>query len=212
MISVVLPSRERPQLAKEAIESFGGHKGFEFIVAIDDDDTSDYSEVKKIAKVLVMPRAGYRHLEKYMNAMAKVSKGDWIMNFNDDAKLESSPEDLYDTVDEFAHTQPIVLNPWKELDNLFPIISRKFYEIVGHFSLNTHVDSWVQEVSEHTGTQYYIPGIKINHFRDTLSDTTHEDSQRTAFESSAEYSSEPMVALRQVDINKIKEWIDEDNN
>lgn len=52
MISVLIPSRERPELAKQAIDSFGGHQGFEFIVALDDDDTSDYTEVEKLATVI----------------------------------------------------------------------------------------------------------------------------------------------------------------
>lgn len=209
MISLLMPSRERPQLARKAIESFGNHKGFEFILAIDSNDS--LIEEYDFAKTLITQQHGYEGLHHYFNKMAKLAKGKWLMLFNDDAVLESDPDSLYKSICSFSPSKPTVLNVYSESDNLFPIISRKFYDIIGHYSLSPHVDSWVQQIGEQTGTQVFIPNIKINHFRDTMSDETYRNSRRAVERTAPEYNSEAMIALRQIDIDKIRRYKDENN-
>jgi len=212
MISVLMPSRGRPELAQKAVESFKSHVDFHFIIAVDEDDPrlTDYPMVD--AMILVRQPYGYRQLHRYFNDMAKRVQGDWLMLFNDDATLETDPEVLAAQVRQYDHTEPWVLNPYHPQDNLFPLISRKFYEIIKHYSLSPHVDSWVQQIAEQTGIQVYLPDIKINHFRDDMSDETYQNSRKAVQITAPEYNAESMVALRQIDINRIKEWLSNESN
>lgn len=209
MISVLMPSRERPDLAKKAVESFGGNPNFEFIVAIDSDDPTleEYANVP--ATIHITRPHGYKNLHLYFNEMLKKSRGDWFMLFNDDARLESSAQALYSAVCAFDPALPYVLNPYNENDNLFPIISKRLYSIIKHYSLSPHVDSWVQFIGEETKIQAHIPNILIKHFREEMNDETYRRSRAAVSTTAPEYNSEGMVALRQVDVNKVRKWIHE---
>jgi len=215
-VSVLMPSRGRPDLAQKAVESFKAHENFHFIVAVDEDDPrleeypQEYPQVD--AMIMITKPHGYRQLHRYYNEMCKRVAGDWLMLFNDDAVLESDPELLASYIREYDPTAPWVLNPYHPNDNLFPIISRKFYEIIKHYSLSPHVDSWVQAIGEETKIQEHIPNIIINHYREQMDDETYRNSRKAVQVTAPEYNAESMVALRQIDINRIREWLNNENN
>lgn len=206
MISVLMPSRSRVELARKAIESLG--KGdFEVLICIDYDDPQ-IEEYKKLCspfvRLFMEPRHGYENLHKYYNRLSKEAKGDWLLLFNDDATMET--ENWTKMVDGFNPKEPVVLNIFHEIDNLFPLISRKFYEILGHYSLNTHADSWVQQVGERSGTQHYVEGYKIIHLKPT--DETGQASTHTAVSNTGpQFSSPQMQQLINQDAETIKQYI-----
>lgn len=205
-LSVLMPSRGRPYYAKEAIKSFKPSRETEFLIAVDDDDPylAEYKKMKDIAKVIVTPRYGYGQLHEYFNLLAKESKGRWLMLFNDDAVVEDMN---YLQLAKYDNKKPAVLNVWNEQDNLFPLISRKMYEIMGHFSLSPHADSWVAQVGTACGIQYYTPGFDIKHNRDRMNDSTFLEGREAIKTTAPAFNSREMEALKEADINKIKEYM-----
>lgn len=212
-LSVLIPSRGRPEFALNAINSFPKLHNIEFLIAIDEDEKYKDTYLKMNGdrrKIIVCPRYRYINLHEYYNTLAAASKGDWLMLFNDDAVLKS-PE-LYDFILQYDHTKPVVLNIWHPIDNLFPIVSRKFYEILGHYSLSAHADSWVQQVSQETNTQIYVPGVTIEHFRERMDDDTFKEGRDDIRVTAANYNSREMMELREKDMQKIRSYLDETNN
>lgn len=205
-LSVLMPSRGRPRLARKAIQSFPSSRDTEFLVAVDEDDPylDEYRGLDDIARIFVTPRYGYSGLHEYYNLLSKESKGRWLMLFNDDAIVKKFS---YQRLSKYDDSKPVVLNIWNELDNLFPIISRKTYEIMGHFSLNAHADSWVAQVGVGCGIQYYTDGFEIEHNRDSMGDSTFVEGREAIRETAPAFNSPEMQALKEVDINKIKEYM-----
>lgn len=205
MISVLIPSRGRVDLLRQNIGSWK-HKDVEILIAIDTDeeDKDLYYQLKTMDTVVYeLPRHGYQNLHEYYNFMAQAATGDWIMLGNDDATI--GPENWPDLIHKEDPTNPQVLNIWSEQDNLFPIISRAWYEAVGHFSLNTHADSWVQQTAELINRTKYIPGIEIKHLGEEMHDKTHQEVRSVVGQSSEAYRR--MTEERKEDARKVNEYI-----
>lgn len=206
-VSFLVPSRDRFSLLHKSLASLG-EGDFEFLVCIDDDEPQAdlYEELAKLDKrvrLFVEPRHSYRALHEYCNRLAREAKGDWLFSWNDDAIMETP--DWLKIIASYDHTIPVVLNPYHEVNNLFPVLSRIFYEVIGHLSLQTHLDSWVQQIGERTGTQIYVPGIKIVHVKPD--DETGRASNEVALhQTGPEFSSEAVQALINQDAEKIRSW------
>lgn len=199
-VSILMPTRERIELAKRSIASLGNHD-LEILLAVDENDPQLY-EYQKLEDVelFTTPHWGYTELHKYYNLLAKKSTGDWLMLWNDDGFMET--ENWFELVTAQDHTKRVVLNVFHEVNNLFPLISRPFYETIGHFSLNTHADSWVQQIGERSGTQVHIPGITIIHNKPE--DKTGWGSTSAALETGAQFNSIEMQTLINADAEKIR--------
>lgn len=210
-VSWLCPSRNRTELLVKSLASLGTGD-YELLVGVDDDEPemAKYMDIgrDKYVRVFIGPRYGYGGLEQYYNRLASCAKGDWLGLWNDDAVMETP--DWIDRIAHYDHTIPQVLNPWSDTqDNLFPVISRKWYEVVGHFSRNTHADSWVQQIGQRLGIQVHVPGIKITHLGEDLHDTTHNEVKQIVRQTSAAYRG--MEKERIEDAEKIRRWYDENN-
>ena len=202
MISVLIPSRQRASMLKGSVKTWE-HPLAEILVVIDKDDPEkyEYEQIPNI-KLFKTDRHGYENLHKYYNFLAKKAKGDWLMLGNDDAYMLTTNWAMEIQEDP---TYPQVLNVWDEVDNLFPLISRAWYEATGHFSLNTHADSWVQQTAELIGKTKYIPGIEIKHYGEELNDETHQRVRSVVGQSSEAYRR--MTEERKEDARKVNEYI-----
>lgn len=207
-VSVLMPSRGRPELAKKSIESLG--KGdFEILVYLDHDDPEFYNYRLKGCRVSAGGRHGYGGLHNYYNLLSAQSSGDWLMLWNDDATMET--KNWVDIISKYDHTIPQVLNPWNESgDNLFPLISRKWYEIVGHYSRSPHADSWVQQIGQRLNLQVYVPGIRITHLGEEMHDQTHNEVRQIVRQTSAIHRN--MEKERIEDADKIRRWYEENQS
>jgi glycosyltransferase involved in cell wall biosynthesis len=167
-ISVLVPSRERPELLKRSVESLG-EGDFEVLVALDEDDPrlADYAG---IGIMCVGPRHGYRSLQGYYNQLASRATGDWLMVWNDDCMMQTAN---WIEVVRSHDGEMVVLNPstnhdnWKIDMNVFPIFPRKIVELTGHVSLSRHNDSWIEFVARDAGIMVRVP-IVIHHDRADL--------------------------------------------
>jgi hypothetical protein len=55
-------------------------------------------------------------------------------------------------------------------------MSRKGYEIIGHYALHHHVDSYIQHVFARINTEVDCTDIRIHHLNNDISDATRAHS------------------------------------
>lgn len=202
-VSLLMPSRERIELARKSLASLG-NGAYEVLIAVDHDDPQkdEYLQlVSNKVKVFEFERFGYERLWVYYNGLAEQAKGDWLMLWNDDAIME--PGDWIDHITNYNHQKPLVLNPYHPIDNLFPIISRGWYKLIGHYALSSHVDSWVQHVGVESNTQIHIQGVSIVHEGEKMNDMTHRKVREVVTDTSAHHRSNEMQTIRQKEATMI---------
>jgi glycosyltransferase involved in cell wall biosynthesis len=208
LISVLLPSRGRPEALAESVGSLRhlatDPDRVEVLVASDDDDPPTDRAARALgARSLVGPRWGYPRLQMYVNALAHHANGTWLLLWNDDARMLTKGWD-----ERVAEAEPGVLWPSHNdspMLNIFPVVHRRLVELLGHFSLSAHCDSWVQDVAQAVGIHHRIP-VGILHDRFDLTgghdDQTYRDAQ--AGYRTADYHSPEMSAARQRDIETLR--------
>jgi hypothetical protein len=212
MISVLMPSRNRFDMAKESIESLG-LGDFEVLMWVDNDDDqlNLYKNLKSESiKIYFKDRVGYKNFHEMINFLSEQTNSEWLMLWNDDARIKS--DNWINLINENNHEHPLVLNLCENpssTNNLFPIISRKMYELINHFSLSTHCDSWVVDIANEIAIHKLIHGGSIIHKRDEMSDNTKLETSSAYLETSPKYFSEEMINLRKKDIDKIKFFIEQ---
>src|SRR6202035_4323750 len=88
-ISVLIPSRGRPDKLARCLRSLGIHPGVEILIATDEDDTSDYAAVTEgYAKHYVGPRP--KTLATCINDLAAKAAGRLLFFLGDDYVIETS--------------------------------------------------------------------------------------------------------------------------
>jgi hypothetical protein len=205
-VSVLMPTRQRAEMARKSIESLG--TGVEVLLWIDDDDPQmdEYLKLKEIKGTAADggPRVGYQNMHLMVNKLAEQATGDWLLLWNDDALMHTPdwtaklPTPTY---------KPEVLNIYNSNPevNLFPLINRAMYEAMGHYSLSAHCDSWVQDIGNELGIHRFIEGVEVEHLRERINDETKNHSQGAYATTSPLHSSDRMKELMQIDIAKIRE-------
>ena len=169
--SFLVPRRERADALKFSLDSLGLEKNnLEVLVWIDDDDPQlekyhNLFDNNSRIKMFIKPRVGYMQFHTMMNYLAEQATGDWLWLWNDDAYMESP--DWYETF--IAHAslaspkeEPLVYTLFTG-KNGFPIMSRKYLEIVGHIGGSPTCDLWTRTVAGRAGIERYIPGIVLTH-------------------------------------------------
>lgn len=143
----------------------------EVLVGLDLDDNSGSMSAVMYAPCRVIEyfseRHGYRELHRYYNRLAERARGDWLMIWNDDALMRTVGWD--EAIGSHDPSSPVALNLTSESPggmNLFPCVSRRWYELVGHLSLQAHTDTWIQDVSRAVGCEVAEPRIRIEHLRE----------------------------------------------
>ncbi len=173
-LSILVPSRGRANILKFSLDTLGLEKNnLEVLTWVDEDDPQlkTYHQLfdgNKRIKMFVKPRVGYKNYPIMADLLAAQSTGDWIFLWNDDAYMDNP--DWYKTFIEYSSLvdpqgEPIALNIWGQgaYYNAFPIISRKYYEIIGHIAENTCCDKWINRVAYRARVQRTIFGIKPKH-------------------------------------------------
>lgn len=90
-------------------------------------------------------RMGYIGLHKYNNAMAAASDAKWLCIWNDDAVMETQDWDKtimsYDGQFKLLSYKTHNLHPY----SIFPIVPRKWYDLLGYISPHPTQDGWVSQ-------------------------------------------------------------------
>lgn len=156
-ISVIIPSRGRPDKLERCVKSLGAHANVEIIVGLDNDDQTRQEAEKKIADHAdVHVHVRHRTLGALCNSLAKHSRGKYLFFLGDDYVLNQSdwPKRVLDAAKHLPNDIG-VLYPrcayHPKFANL-PIISRKHYEALGYFMSPTFpywfIDTWHDEEAD----------------------------------------------------------------
>lgn len=161
-ISILLPTRGRPELSfnslKSLIDSASNVNDIEFLVAIDDDDQESEQYYKDTVvpyfddngidlTVYQVPRWGYGDLNQYINFLGIHSQGRWLIFWNDDAKMISHGWDK----EVLEHTGEFSILRFKDNHNdhpyaIFPIVPRDWLTLFETLSPQQQTDAWISQV------------------------------------------------------------------
>lgn len=208
--SVLMPTRERVDMAKESIQSLGDGD-FEVLLFVDDDDPQleEYCNLKSPkVRVIIRPRLTYYRFHEMINELSKHAKGDWLLLWNDDAFMHG---EWIHHLDDYDHDKVNVMR-WGHSPNklnLFPAISRKMYEIQGYYSASPHCDSWAMDLSKDLDCERWVFGMEIEHRRDsnTLNDETKAHTTQAYAVTVPQHNSPEVKEEYRKAIEKLKEHI-----
>jgi hypothetical protein len=214
IVSILLPTRKRFDLMLKSVKSLYDKATFpekiELLLWFDDDDLESISRIKEVEKIttnyqfLIGDRElGYSSLHKFVNSLCKISTGRYLLLWNDDALMMNSSWDevltLYD-----GKTVCIQIDN-NHYPHIFPIISRDIYEVLGHFSLNAHNDTWMHEVCKSSGIEVIGEDIYAIHDRYDITGNNDDEVFRNGgglhyddiYGHGADYGSKANTAMEQ---------------
>lgn len=209
MISVLLPSRGRPASLVESVASLrtlaSAPDLVEIHVAADPDDppTMTAAEACEARLWVATVRYGYDRLHEYVNELTVQAAGEWLLLWNDDARMLTRGWDA--RVHEAAAGVLWPRHNGSPYLNVFPVVHRSIVDALGHFSLSPHCDSWVQDVAHASGVHHPID-VDVLHDRADLTGGHNDQTWREAQAGyrTADYHSPSMKAARARDVETLK--------
>jgi hypothetical protein len=183
-ISVLIPSRGRPQLLLDAVNSLldraADPDNIDISVFLEYDELDLYSSVQYPEQVFMCSDktvSGYTEMAKMWNELAHIADPDtWLLCFNDDAIMLT---DDWDQIIADNSDKGLVLAGWDNSTTYgwpaFPVINRSVFEKLGHITRFCGLDSWMQRVHEMGGKSIPRIPIEINHRRAELDDATKRE-------------------------------------
>lgn len=189
-ISILLPTRGRTHTLLTSIQSLlsriSGIEHIELLIAVDQDDhegmpyfleqVCPYIEQLKIHhQIMVCPSWGYSELHRYVNVMAEHAQGQWLFFWNDDAVMTTDhwDQEIVKYTDQFKLLSVITHN--EHPYSIFPIVPRKWFEVVGHLSQHSLNDAWLSQIAYMLDIFQRI-NIHVTHDR---SDLTGNNTDKT---------------------------------
>jgi hypothetical protein len=199
-ISVLLPTRGRTDMLKRSLLSLlelaQDPTEIEIMLAFDNDDQESlewckenvFPELEKHgvdAMVIEFTPLGYLKLHEYLNALAGLANGNWLMFWNDDAVMQTQNWDqrITEHNGKFlclrmpTHNQ----HPYA----IFPIVPRDWYYLLGHLSNHQLTDATISQIS-------YILNIVQNIDVEVL----HDRFDITGNNQDATFNNRPMLEGR----------------
>jgi hypothetical protein len=205
LVSILLPTRGRPEALTRSVESLrekaGDADSIQICYAVDADDEAAAETVSELKVrddcVSYFPRHGYGNLHLYVNEVAQLGRGTWLMLWNDDAIMQSYGWDW-----RIAEFKPrYVLDCWTNhppLTCTFPIVPAAWVQALGHFSLNAHCDSWWQYLGEWTH-RLVRADIDVLHERYDLTGSNNDETYQQGWQ---EHQTDEFYNRRNVDLIK----------
>lgn len=198
LISVMLPSRGRGPRLLESLRSVYGNasnpEGIETLIKIDHDDVDSYlkitKEIEEITngnyKLLISDRLeGYWSLHHAWNNLSSISKGEFLLLWNDDAIIGTVDWDSI--VAEYKNKICIIqlFGPQiRSIWPIFPLTHRKIYEITGYLSPTAFNDSYLHDLAALAGVEVFEHRIHTIHMRSDVAkvekDATYEEGAQTS--------------------------------
>ena len=193
-ITIMLPTRARPSVAMDSLESLVENadniNNVEFLLAVDDDDQETIDFVNDFMlgwfkdrdidlTVFSMPRLGYGRLNEYVNFLSINSKGAWLVFWNDDARMLSKGWDS-EIIDK---TGQLKIFRFKDNHNehpyaIFPIIPREWVTLFECASPQQQSDAWISQVGYLCNAVEQL-NIEVIHDRADLTGNNDDEVYRT---------------------------------
>lgn len=178
MISILCPTRKRPQNITRFVESIvntvSDINNVELLVYIDDDDQESIPALSAAAeKVSVNAVQGNQLIGSQMyNELGKMSNGNIIMFAADDVVFGTPKWDVL-VQNEFDKYEDKILFVYgddgfqKGRIGTHGFIHRYWMEILGYVLppklASAYTDEWVTELSERVGRKCYLPSLIVEH-------------------------------------------------
>lgn len=214
LVSVLLPTRLRAACAVDTVNSVlsncSNPDNVEVLVRDDDDDPQHRQLIDGMAalphahkiRIFTGPRReGYFSLHEFYNELCVQATGDWVMMFNDDAKIVTKGWD--EVLEKFEPPKKSPVNSvvamghfemvQKDQDFVFPMVRRQSVKILGHLSLHPHNDAWLIYVYRRhraVNWDFVVPGVTVDHFNNSIHDQTRAETanaQHTSMKNFGEY-------------------------
>jgi hypothetical protein len=189
-ISILLPTRGRTEALDRSImsliKSAAEPEKLQILIAFDSDDTEsvDYF-IKNIQSnieihnvrytCLSFDPLGYIRLNEYVNGLANIATGDWLMFWNDDAIMESEDWDkeIIKHTGNFCCLRMPTHNEHPYA--IFPIVPKKWFELFGYLSAHQISDAWISQISYMLDIVRNI-NVKVIHDRHDLTGNNKDDT------------------------------------
>ena len=229
-ISLLLPSRKRPQILRRMVnsvrETATNTDNIEIVVRFDEDDEASADEARKDGLVVIVgPRI--RLMTQYWNECFDHCTGSICQQANDDYVITSKGWDValekaYDELPDkimLCHFTDV----WGHGSNFGPhaFVSRLWIETLGYFIppyfSSDFGDGWICELANMLGRRRYLPfNIEHHHFsqgKAEIDENTRERLERHREDDpDALYYSPEMQAERQRDAEKLARLMDKTVN
>lgn len=154
VISVLMPTRSRPELCHASASSMLGlakHPELvEFVLRRDLGDTSKYLALPN-STWLAGPSQGYAGLHEYYNECAAVARGAWFVVWNDDCVMRTPAWDEHIAKLHHSGSAPMAM-----FHGHFPTLHRRWYEATGRVAASPHADTYICHVAEELITRGYM--------------------------------------------------------
>jgi glycosyltransferase involved in cell wall biosynthesis len=178
MISILCPTRNRPQNIKRLVDSICSTvkdvTQLEFLVYIDDDDEESIPAIQEAAeRIPTNAVQGNKLIGSQMyNELGKLAKGDIIMFAADDIAFRTPDWDQV-VQQEFAKYEDKILFVYGEDGfqkgriGTHGFIHRFWMELVGYVLppklASAYTDEWVTELADRVGRRCYLPNLIVEH-------------------------------------------------
>ncbi len=220
MISVLVPTRNRPasveRLLTSAFET--ADTEVEFIFYVDDDDTSDYSEMDKNgATKIVGPRVV---LSEMWNRCAESASFDVMMHCGDDIIFRSAGWDTrilaeFDKVPDkilFVHGNDGFQG---STIGTHGFLHRNWVDVTGYFVppyfSSDYNDLWLTEVADALGRRVYLSDVSTEHMHPVAGkgiwDQTHQERLARHQRDNVERIYKQHAGQRATDVDKLRAFI-----
>ena len=177
------------------------------------DDLKPWMDEQKINYTAMrFKRMGYVNLHKYNNAMAKQTDTKWLVIWNDDAVMKSKGWDstIMSYYGEFKllSFKTHNMHPY----SIFPIVPRKWYDLLGYISPHPTQDGWVSQQAYMLDIYQRID-VDVLHDRFDLTGNNNDDmfANRPMLEGKPtdprDFHSVQMIDLRHKDAAKLATYM-----
>jgi hypothetical protein len=226
-IAMLLATRGRTDSLGRSVRSLvelADHpERLQLMFAFDDDDDigaeyfhaelQPWLEEREISFFAVQfPRQGYHRLHVYNNKMAQYTNCHWLMIWNDDAVMQTQG---WDTEIMRYQGQFKLLAFHTHLDHpysIFPILPRKWYELLGYISPHSVQDGWLSQQAYMLDIWERIP-VWVLHDRADITGNNNDATfkERAALEGNpfdeADFHSKTQIDLRHTDCIKLAQYM-----
>lgn len=189
-ISILLPTRGRTTQLDRSISSLidlaDAPENLQWCLGFDNDDRQSYQYFADNISLKIKSSGGkyscyeyapmgYQRLNEYVNDLAHRSSGSWMVFWNDDAVMQTQGWDT--TIN--SYSDKFCLQAFdthnKHPYSIFPIVPRKWLEIVGHFSKHSLSDAWLSQIAWMLNIIERIP-VEVVHERYDLCGLNHDST------------------------------------
>lgn len=174
MISVLMPTRSRSTLLREAIASYrdlsSALVNLEIIVAMDRDDEESLACIKELKdiKVIVSDRYGYTRLHEYYNNMARLATGDWLYLVGDDTMMCTQNWDVIISTYDHNSFTAVVGTQSASPNPCFAAVSRYAYNKLGFLSKHPTFDIFIERMFKRHGNFIFPIPVHMQHTMITM--------------------------------------------